>query len=127
MSVKAQSLYQVKLADITKWSLASVQRKQQKNAAISLVERGTFCPEARKLAEKTFQLPQCEAENEEDDLPIPESDDDVSETVRQISSDDEEDSVFDFIRVFAYNSDGESIELWTVTVAFLYKKQPFLQ
>ena len=57
--------------------------------------------------EETFQLPQCEDENEEDDLPITESDDDVSETVRQISSDDEEDSVFDFIRVFAYNSDGE--------------------
>ena len=56
--------------------------------------------------EETFQLPQCKAENEEDDLPITESDD-VSETVRQISSDDEEDSVFDFIRVFAYNSDGE--------------------
>ena len=44
MSVKAQSLYQVKLADISKRSLASVQSKQQKNAAISLVERGTFCP-----------------------------------------------------------------------------------
>ena len=79
------------------------------------------------LAEETFQLPQCKAENKEDDLPIPESHDDVSETVRQISSDDEEDSVFDFIRVFAYNSDGEYIELRTVTVAFLYKKQPFLQ
>ena len=57
--------------------------------------------------EETFQLPQCQAENGEDDLPITESDDDVSETVRQISSDDEEDSVFDFIRVFACNSDGE--------------------
>ena len=57
--------------------------------------------------EETFQLPQCKAENEEDDLPITESDNDVSETVRQISSDDEEDSVFDSIRVFAYNSDGE--------------------
>ena len=57
--------------------------------------------------EETFQLPQCKAENEEDNLPITESDDDVSETVRQISSDDEEDSVFDFIRVFTYNSDGE--------------------
>ena len=44
MSVKAQSLFQVKLADISKRSLASVQSKQQKNAAISLVERGTFCP-----------------------------------------------------------------------------------
>ena len=41
MSVKAQSLYQVKLAVISKRSLASLQRKQQKNAAISLVERGT--------------------------------------------------------------------------------------
>ena len=60
-----------------------------------------------EVVEETFQLPQCEDENEEDDLPITESDDDVSETVRQISSDDEEDSVFDFIRVFAYNSDGE--------------------
>ena len=67
--------------------------------------------EARKLVEETFQLPQCKAENEEDDLPIPESHDDVSETVRQISSNDEEDSVFDFISVFAYNSDGEYIEL----------------
>ena len=57
--------------------------------------------------EETFQLPHCKDENEEDDLPITESDDDVSETVRQISSDDEEDSVFYFIRVFAYNSDGE--------------------
>ena len=57
--------------------------------------------------EETFQLPHCKDENEEDDLTITESDDDVSETVRQISSDDEEDSVFDFIRVFAYNSDGE--------------------
>ena len=44
MSAKARSLYQVKLADISKRSLASVQHKQQKNAAISLVERGTFCP-----------------------------------------------------------------------------------
>ena len=43
ISVKVQSLYQVKLADISKKSLSSVQRKQQKNAAISLVERGTFC------------------------------------------------------------------------------------
>ena len=60
-----------------------------------------------EVVEETFQLPQCEDENEEDDLPITESDDDVSETVRQISSDDEEDSVFDFIRIFAYNSDGE--------------------
>ena len=59
------------------------------------------------VVEETFQLPQCKAENEEDDLPITESDDDVSETVRRISSVDEEDSVFDFIRVFAYNSDGE--------------------
>ena len=42
MSVKAQSLYQVKLAVISKRSLASVQRKQQKNAAISLVEKGTL-------------------------------------------------------------------------------------
>ena len=42
MSVKAQSLYLVKLAVISKRSLASVQRKQQKNAAISLVERGTL-------------------------------------------------------------------------------------
>ena len=107
MSVKAQSLYQVKLAIISKRSFASVQRKQKKNAAISLVERGTLCPEARKLVEETFQLPQCKAANQEDDLPIPEIDDDVSETVRQISSDDEEDSVFDFIRVFSYNSDGE--------------------
>ena len=57
--------------------------------------------------EETFQLLHCKDENEEDDLPITESDDDVSETVRQISSDDEEDSVFDFIRVIAYNSDGE--------------------
>ena len=57
--------------------------------------------------EEAFQLPQCKDENEEDDLPITESGDDVSETVRQISSDDEEDSVFYFIRVFAYNSDGE--------------------
>ena len=61
--------------------------------------------------EETFQLPQCKAENEEHDLPIPESHDDVSETVRQISSDNEEGSVFYFIRVFAYNSDGEYIEL----------------
>ena len=42
MSVKAQSLYQVKLAVISKRSLALVQRKQQKNAAISLVESGTL-------------------------------------------------------------------------------------
>ena len=42
MSVKAQSLYQVKLAVISKRSLASVQRKQQKNATISMVERGTL-------------------------------------------------------------------------------------
>ena len=39
--------------------------------------------------EEAFQLPQCKDENEEDDLPITESDDDVSETVRQISSDDD--------------------------------------
>ena len=32
---------------------------------------------------------------------------------------------FNFISVFAYNSDGEEIELWTVTVAFLYKKATF--
>ena len=42
MSVKAQSLYQVKLAVISKRSLASLQRKQQKNAAISLVVGGTL-------------------------------------------------------------------------------------
>ena len=42
MSVKAQSLYQVKLAVISKRSLALVQRQQQKNAAISLVESSTL-------------------------------------------------------------------------------------
>ena len=49
--------------------------------------------------EETFQLPQCKAENEEDDLPIPESHDDISETVRQISSGDE---IFQFFILSGY-------------------------
>ena len=53
------------------------------------------------MNKETFQPTQ----SEEDVQPIHKNDGDVSETVVQVSS-DEEDSDFDFIRVFAYNSDG---------------------
>ena len=52
--------------------------------------------------EEMIQPAQCE----EDVQPIHENEY-VSETVVQGSSSDEEDSDFDFIRLFAYNSDGE--------------------
>ena len=68
----------------------------------SLVKRGTFSTEARNLLEKTFQMIQCE----EDVQLIHKNDDDVSETVMQVSS-NEEDLDLDFIRVLAYNSDCE--------------------
>ena len=75
-----------------------------KVAAEKLLEEITpkeIVAEGRKLME-TFQL----AQFEEDNQPIHENDEDVSETVVQVSS-DEEDSDCDFIRVFVYNSDGE--------------------
>ena len=46
----------------------------------------------------------------EDVQPIHENDEDVSETVVQVSSNDEEDLDLDFIREFAYNYDGEEVE-----------------
>lgn len=73
--------------------------------AKSLIERGIFSTEARKLMEKAFQL----TKSEEDIQPIHENDEDVSEMVGQVSSDDKEDLDFDFIRVFTYNSDGKEV------------------
>ena len=76
-----------------------------KVAAERLLEEITskeIVAEERKLMEEMIQPAQCE----EDVQPIHENEY-VSETVVQGSSSDEEDSDFDFVRLFAYNSDGE--------------------
>ena len=102
MSVGAQSLDQVQLHEISQRSVATVPT-QTANERCEILDRkrNLLC-----RSEKTFQLTQCE----EDVQPFHENDEDVSETVMQVSS-DEEDSDLDFIRAFAWNSDGEEVEL----------------